>query len=129
MDLCDDIDSLVEKTQNIAFGVDIYPISTISGQGIQPLIELLQPNKTAALMGSSGVGKSTLTNALIEQQKMLVQGIREDDSLGRHTTTHRELFTVPSGGIIIDTPGMRELQLWDTGDALETSFSDIEAIS
>lgn len=129
MDLCNDVDLLLEKTKNIAFGVDIYPISPISGQGIQPLIELLKPNKTAALMGSSGVGKSTLTNALIKQQKMLVQDIREDDSRGRHTTTHRELFIIPSGGIIIDTPGMRELQLWDTGDALESSFSDIEALS
>lgn len=129
MDLCEDIPHYIELTENIAFGVDIYPVSTVTGEGIPALANLLKPHKTAALMGSSGVGKSTLTNALIEQEKMTVQNIREDDSKGRHTTTHRELFAIPSGGIIIDTPGMRELQLWDTGDALDTSFSDIEALS
>ncbi|MBQ0137821.1 MAG: ribosome small subunit-dependent GTPase A [Kurthia sp.] len=129
MDLCEDVEAFLEKTQSIAFGVDIYAISTLTGHGVERLTQLLQPNKTAALIGSSGVGKSTLTNALIEQDKMIVQGIREDDSRGRHTTTHRELFSLPSGGIIIDTPGMRELQLWDTGDALDSSFSDIDSLS
>lgn len=129
MDLCENVEHYIDIVKNSAFGVDIYTVSTVTGQGIPLLRELLQPNKTAALMGSSGVGKSTLTNALIEEDKMIVQNIREDDSKGRHTTTHRELFALPSGGIIIDTPGMRELQLWDTGDALEASFSDIEALS
>lgn len=129
MDLCDEVDSIIEKTKNIAFGVDIYAISTRTGHGVDHLIQLLKPNKTAALIGSSGVGKSTLTNALMKQEKMLVQGIREADSRGRHTTTHRELFSLPSGGIIIDTPGMRELQLWDPGDALDSSFSDIESLA
>lgn len=129
IDLCDDVEGFIKKTQEVAFGIDIYPISALTGQGLAPLKELLRPHKTAALMGSSGVGKSTLTNALVDANKMLVQTIREDDSRGRHTTTYRELFSLPTGGIIIDTPGMRELQLWDTGDALETSFSDIESLS
>lgn len=129
IDLCDDLEHYIELTQRVAFGIDIYPISTFTGQGIESLKNLLLPHKTAALMGSSGVGKSTLTNAFIDADKMLVQEIREDDSRGRHTTTHRALFAIPNGGIIIDTPGMRELQLWDTGDALESSFSDIEELS
>ncbi len=84
---------------------------------------------TGAILGSSGAGKSTLTNALCGEQLMKVSGIREDDAKGRHTTTHRELIVLPSGGCLIDTPGMRELQLWDQGDSLSSSFKDIEELS
>ena len=127
-DLCENVDDYVEKVQNVAFGVDVYPVSTFTGDGLSTVKELFKPNKTIALMGSSGVGKSTLTNALIEEEKMIVQTIREDDAKGRHTTTHRELFALEDGGVIIDTPGMRELQLWSTDSALDTSFSDIQAL-
>ncbi|VEI05950.1 ribosome small subunit-dependent GTPase A [Kurthia zopfii] len=127
-DLCENVDEYVEKVQNVAFGVDVYPVSTFTGDGLSTVKELFRPNKSIALMGSSGVGKSTLTNALIEEEKMVVHTIREDDAKGRHTTTHRELFALEGGGVIIDTPGMRELQLWSTDSALDTSFSDIQAL-
>lgn len=128
-DLCEDVTSFIEQAEQVAIGVPIYAISTLTGEGIEEIQNLLLPHKTAALMGSSGVGKSTLTNALVEEEKMTVQHIREDDSKGRHTTTHRELFVLPKGGILIDTPGMRELQLWSTEGALESSFSDIEQLA
>lgn len=128
-DLCEEVSSFVEEVETVAFGIDIIPISTHSGLGLTAVHSLLQPNKTAALLGSSGVGKSTLTNTLLQKEIMTTQGIREDDARGRHTTTHRELFMLPSGGVIIDTPGMRELQLWNNGDALDSSFSDIEELA
>jgi len=89
-------------------------------------ILLLKDGKTAALLGSSGVGKSSLTNALCGENVMTVQNIREDDDKGRHTTTHRELFRMPGGGLLIDTPGMREFQMWDNSESLDTGFKDVE---
>ncbi|GEK35380.1 ribosome small subunit-dependent GTPase A [Kurthia sibirica] len=128
-DLCENVDDFVDEVATVALGVEIIPISTLTGLGLSTVHELLQPNHTAALLGSSGVGKSTLTNALLEENLMTTQTIREDDARGRHTTTHRELFALPTGGVIIDTPGMRELQLWNNGDALDSSFSDIKELA
>ncbi|MBN2445082.1 MAG: ribosome small subunit-dependent GTPase A, partial [Phycisphaerae bacterium] len=89
----------------------------------------IMPGSTAVLLGSSGVGKSSLINQLVGEQRMVVKAIRDDDSRGRHTTTHRELIVLPDGGVIIDTPGMRELQPWSNEDGLSRTFADVESIA
>ncbi|GKV57102.1 putative ribosome biogenesis GTPase RsgA [Sporosarcina sp. NCCP-2222] len=128
-DLCAEPDVFIEKAQWIAPGTDIITVSNHTREGLDEVQAILQNGKTAALLGSSGVGKSSLTNALLEDGKMEIQDIREDDAKGRHTTTHREMLLLPSGGILIDTPGMREFQLWDQGDSLDTSFQDIDQLA
>lgn len=128
-DLCEDVESFVREVESVAFGVGIFVVSSVSGDGLDALRSLLVNGKTAALLGSSGAGKSTLTNALLNTSHMVVSDIREDDAKGRHTTTHRELVVLPSGACLIDTPGMRELQLWDQSDSLGASFADIEELA
>ena len=128
-DLCEDKNALLEEVQSVTFGVDVLTVSAVTGEGIEALKEFLTEGKTAALLGSSGAGKSTLTNALLNNDQMKVSDIREDDAKGRHTTTHRELVVLPSGACLIDTPGMRELQLWDQGASLSASFSDIDQLA
>lgn len=128
-DLCEDVSAFVEEVETIAFGVEVIAVSAVTNEGIEQLQQMLTEGVTAALIGSSGAGKSTLTNVLHSTEKMKVSGIREDDAKGRHTTTHRELVMLPTGACLIDTPGMRELQLWDQGDSLSASFSDIEELS
>lgn len=128
-DLCNDVEHYVSEVESVAFGVDLFVVSSVRGEGLEPLKELLTTGKTAALLGSSGAGKSTLTNALLHTAHMAVSDIREDDAKGRHTTTHRELVILPSGACLIDTPGMRELQLWDQSDSLQAGFADIEELA
>ncbi|MDP4086545.1 MAG: ribosome small subunit-dependent GTPase A [Bacillota bacterium] len=128
-DLCENINQKIEEVESVAFGVPILPISAEKKVGLNLLTPFLKEGKTIALLGSSGVGKSTLTNALIGHQKQEVKEIREGDDRGRHTTTHRELIVLEQGGILIDTPGMRELQLWDADEGLSQSFSDIESLA
>lgn len=128
-DLCANVLNYVSEVEAIAFGVDIFVTSALSGEGLADIRALFTAGITGALLGSSGAGKSTLTNALVEDALMKVSDIREDDAKGRHTTTHRELVVLPSGGCLIDTPGMRELQLWDQGDSLSASFKDIEELT
>ena len=128
-DLCEDVENYVREVEAVAFGVDIFVVSSVNGEGLEALQTLLIEGKTAALLGSSGAGKSTLTNALLDTSQMAVSAIREDDAKGRHTTTHRELVVLPSGACLIDTPGMRELQLWDQSDSLSASFADIEELA
>ncbi|MEM7648696.1 MAG: ribosome small subunit-dependent GTPase A, partial [Cyanobacteria bacterium P01_A01_bin.70] len=93
------------------------------------LAPYLSPGKTVVLIGSSGVGKSTLTNYLLGEQQAATQAVRMDDSRGRHTTTHRQLWPLPGGALLIDTPGMRELQLWSANTGLEETFGDIQALA
>lgn len=125
-DLCDDVEDKVREVQSVALGVPIHVISSLEKQGLDELAPYVREGQTVALLGSSGVGKSTLINALHGQDIMATGGIREGDDRGKHTTTHRELVLLPNGGILIDTPGMRELQLWDADEGLSDSFRDIE---
>lgn len=127
-DLCDDVAHYVSEVESIAFGVEVIVTSVVTGIGFKRLSELFPAGVTGALLGSSGAGKSTLTNALLGTAHMKVSSIREDDAKGRHTTTHRELVALDSGGCLIDTPGMRELQLWNQSDSLAASFQDIEQL-
>jgi ribosome biogenesis GTPase len=128
-DLCDDPVAALETVNGVAVGVPVHALSSITGDGIEQIHSYLQPGQTVALLGSSGVGKSTLTNRLLGTELQKVRDIREDDAHGRHTTTARRLFLLPGGGMLIDTPGMRELQLWDTGEGLSRAFDDIETIA
>ncbi|MCT2536381.1 ribosome small subunit-dependent GTPase A [Aquibacillus koreensis] len=128
-DLCGNIDEKLAEVERIALGVPIHVVSTVEDQGLSELSSYLQEGQTIALLGSSGVGKSTLTNKLVGKDILEVQSVRTDDDKGRHTTTHRELVIVPSGGMLIDTPGMRELQLWEADQHLEQSFEDIAQIA
>jgi len=104
-------------------------LSSVTGEGIESVETWFRPGRTLAVVGSSGVGKSTLLNRLAGQVLMLTREIREDDARGRHTTTHRELFRLPGGALMLDTPGMRELGLWDAEEGVEATFSDIAEIA
>ena len=128
-DLVDDIEEYSLQVDNIAMGVPIFYISSVTGEGIEELKKHLKPKETIVFLGSSGVGKSSLVNALSGENVMKVNDIREDDSKGRHTTTHRQLIMLSNGTMIIDTPGMRELALWNIEDGLDTTFSEIEELS
>ena len=128
-DLCVDVEQKLLEVNSVAPGVPAHPISSLKHQGIELLLPYIQSGQTAAFLGSSGAGKSTLINVLLGEERQKVQQVREDDSRGRHTTTYRELIQLPSGGCLIDTPGMRELQLWSSGEGLQDTFSDISSLS
>jgi ribosome biogenesis GTPase len=125
-DLCADVFDAVLAVESVAIGVPVLPVSNVTGEGIESLDDHLQPGRTAVLLGSSGVGKSTLLNRLAGSELMLTAEIAADGT-GRHTTTHRELVLLPSGALVIDTPGLRELQFWE-GD-VSAAFEDIEALA
>ncbi|MFD2327943.1 ribosome small subunit-dependent GTPase A [Cohnella sp. GCM10020058] len=128
-DLCEEPERYVREASTIAPEVPVFPVSALLDQGREALAPYLTPGTTVGATGSSGVGKSTLLNWLAGERRQAVQGIREDDARGRHTTTHRELFVLPSGVVWLDTPGMRELQLWESEDGWQATFSDIEALA
>lgn len=125
-DLCLDVQDKISEVENIAFGVDVHAISNISAEGIEVFQKYFADNKTAVLLGSSGVGKSSLINNLFQEEIMKVNVLRKNIEKGRHTTTHKQMIILPEGGLIIDTPGIRELQLWDAQDGISQVFSDIE---
>ncbi|MFF2909824.1 ribosome small subunit-dependent GTPase A [Paenibacillus sp. NPDC057934] len=127
-DLAPDFGAQLAEVQRTAPDVPVHVVSSHTGSGLEGLSEYLQLGKTVVFLGMSGVGKSSLLNALMNQEVMTVKGIREVDSRGRHTTTHRQLFMLPSGAMVIDTPGMRELGLFGADDGISAGFNDVEEL-
>jgi ribosome biogenesis GTPase / thiamine phosphate phosphatase len=116
------------RVGDIALGVPAYAVSAVTGDGIEHLVAHLDGGRTGTMVGPSGVGKSTLVNRLAGSDRLATAELRADGR-GRHTTTHRELVVLPAGGCLIDTPGMRELVLWDAGEGLEQAFDDVELLA
>lgn len=128
-DLAADVKSIIDEIATVAPGVAIHAIGAKAGVGLADLAQYFDGNRTVGLIGSSGVGKSTLTNELLGRAAQATQEVRAHDSRGRHTTTHRQLFTRPEGGSIIDTPGMRSLEVWNPPAETADGFEDIEALA
>lgn len=128
-DLCPEASSLAAEVEAVAVAVPVYPVSALERSGLDAVRRHLGPEMTAAFVGSSGVGKSTIINALAGEGHLAVGAVRPFDDRGRHTTTSRQAVFLPGGGIVIDTPGMREFQLWDSGQGLSQTFEDIETLA
>lgn len=128
-DLCDDVPARIAEVIAVAGDVAVHVLSPKHNEGLEHVSRYLPPGHTGALLGSSGVGKSTIINRLAGNDLLRTREVRESDSKGRHTTTHRELVRLPGGGLLIDTPGMRELQLWDANEAVSGTFEDIESLA
>ena len=128
-DLCPDTSEKLAEIETVAVSVPCHCVSAVTGNGIDALLQYATPGKTVALLGSSGVGKSSIINCLIGEERLETKEIRESDGRGRHTTTARQMILLPSGGIVIDTPGMREIQLWGDETSLDLSFEDIQSVA
>ncbi|MGN0991522.1 MAG: ribosome small subunit-dependent GTPase A [Candidatus Ventricola sp.] len=124
-DLCRDLAVKQFETESVAMGAPILTVSAMAQDGYAQLLPYLAPGQTVAFVGSSGVGKSTLINRLLGENRLATDGLRNDDK-GHHTTTHREMLFLPGGAMVIDTPGMRELGMWDTASGVTQAFADIE---
>lgn len=124
-DLRGDVADVVRLTQRHAPGVSVFTLSALEQWGLEAVTGNLEPGQTAALIGSSGAGKSTIVNALLGEARQPTTGVREADSKGRHTTTHRELIRMPGNWLLMDLPGLRELQLWADPERIDTAFADI----
>jgi ribosome biogenesis GTPase len=128
-DLCEDLPARVAEVRAIANGAAVLASTATTGEGLDGLGSYVGRGRTVALLGSSGVGKSTITNALLGEQRQVVREIRQDDARGRHTTTGRELFELPGGGLLIDTPGMRSIGMSDAVEGLERAFGDVDSLA
>lgn len=127
-DLCGDISRRQAEVAAIAMGADVLTVSAMDADGYHQVTPYLTASRTVAFVGSSGVGKSTLINRLLGEERLATDGLRNDDK-GHHTTTHRELLVLPGGAMVIDTPGMRELGMWDAASGVEQTFADMEALA
>jgi ribosome biogenesis GTPase len=128
LDKAADLGARLEETRAVAPGVPVHAVCTRDGRGFDQLAPYLRPGETVALLGSSGVGKSSIINRLIGAEVLKTADVRTSDSRGRHTSVHRQMVVLPGGGLLIDTPGMRELQLFDMAGAVDETFADIEAL-
>jgi ribosome biogenesis GTPase len=125
-DLCDDAEGTVLEVESVAIGVPVHPVSNVTGEGVEELARYFAGERTVAALGSSGVGKSSLVNRLAGEELMAIGDLRADGR-GRHSTTNRQLLLLPQGGLFLDTPGMRELRLWESGGGLDATFDDVAA--
>lgn len=127
-DLCDDPLAMLLEAEQVAVGVQAHVVSNVTGEGLDELVTYLAPAKTVALLGSSGVGKSSLVNRLFDDEVQATKELAEDGT-GRHTTTARQLFRLPGGAMLVDTPGLREVQLWDADEGIQEAFSDVDELA
>ena len=127
-DLCDDPLAMLLEAEQVAVGVPAHVVSNVTGEGLDELVTYLAPAKTVALLGSSGVGKSSLVNRLFDDEVQATKELAEDGT-GRHTTTARQLFRLPGGAMLVDTPGLREVQLWDADEGIQEAFSDVDELA
>ena len=128
-DLCENVSELRREAEEAAMGVRTVVASIVSGDGIAELREIVRTGGTTALLGSSGVGKSSLINAILGTESQATKEVRDGDDRGRHTTTSRQLILAPVGGVLLDTPGMWELQLWDASEGISRAFADVAALA
>ncbi len=127
-DLRDDIGQVTTDVERIACGMPVHAVSAAEDESLDVFKQYALPGRTVAFLGSSGVGKSTIINRLLGEERLKTSAVRDDDSRGWHTTTHRELIILPNGGMVIDTPGLREIQAWGESDDISRTFEDIAAI-
>lgn len=128
-DACETPGDRAAEVEKIAMGVPVLVVSAKTGQGMEDLRSCFAKRQTIVLLGSSGVGKSSLVNRLLQEDRQATQAVRETDSRGRHTTTSRQLFLLPNGAMMIDTPGLRELQLWNASEGLSQAFADVDELA